>query len=705
MIDSVHRSILFLLCFILAGALLPADAGAQQARSVGYSLAPRISYVQWDDALGLQNDWLWGAAFDFDLGSRVRLSPYFLTRTGLSADPAEVSGAPTFPSADVLDVDTRQYGVDLDIDLTDGRIAPFLRLGGGVLHVDPASADRLDRVTLTYGGGLRFGLERANIEVSAANTTFRLSPERLYTPGADFTGPEDKQSNLVLDTRVTLPLSDMPDDRSSGILGASGSFGLYGGQQRFDLPAGHTDQNLFGVRAGASFSDLLTLSGFYWRGVNDDFDATEDMQGYGAEARFDLGTGSGLSPFLIAGGGRLDFADAGADAAATQPADQTALILGGGLGFRLTDRVNLNVAARDYLLDPSNMLGDVSDPSSLRSNWQYSGGLSIQVGGARASKPENARTSMATAAEDTTDRPSERTANVRPASSGESAPEEDSVRRSREREVVTLPVLDEGTIYIHFGKGSAITGPGSTQREPISRVELHDIIESELEQAHMSAADATDSTGDTAEEPTPSVGKATAAGTEALEQRLSAIERQLQQLSAELAARPTTQVAPTTEERAAQAMPAVSATPDRRNAFDRMVDWNTWDTRTYGGMNLQNRTQAVLGARFDFGPLEVGSPLRFTPELALGFGEGDPTLLAMGNVQYTLGLFGNRNFAPYFVAGAGFYSPTVLGVNTGIGVSADFMVNRSNPIRAFAEWDGINIFNRNRVLVGISLTR
>jgi hypothetical protein len=117
-------------------------------------------------------------------------------------------------------------------------------------------------------------------------------------------------------------------------------------------------------------------------------------------------------------------------------------------------------------------------------------------------------------------------------------------------------------------------------------------------------------------------------------------------------------------------------------------------------------TQLILGTRADLGPISAGSGFNFVPELAVGIGGGGTSVLAMANVQYAFGSVGGTNaFRPYVTVGGGIYSPTVLGINTSVGTSYQLRTGADKPLFLNVELQGINLFSKTRVLVGLSRSR
>ena len=165
--------------------------------------------------------------------------------------------------------------------------------------------------------------------------------------------------------------------------------------------------------------------------------------------------------------------------------------------------------------------------------------------------------------------------------------------------------------------------------------------------------------------------------------------------------------APTTAPAVAPTTETVVIDRNSRPACQRLQQVRSSDLRPYVGLGLDDGDmQFVAGLRADLGPLNPSSGWHFVPELAIGVGEGNTSVLAMANAQFAFGALGGSNAVrPYVTLGAGVFSPTVLGVNTALGAS--FAVNGagSKPLYMNVELQGINIFRQTRILVGLSRSR
>lgn len=713
-----HR---LLAALFAAAALFGADRA--EGQTVGYSLEPGASYVEWDEELGLESGWLLGGGLAFELGPRVRLTPFYLQADGIEADPTGLmfDDAPLFPDAEPLDLDVRHYGVDMDIDLLRSAVTPFVRLGGGILRLEPSGeGERLERIVLSYGAGLRFGVGRTSVRVSASNKTFRFDPARLYDPAAAMSVESDK-SNWMGNARVSIPISTQRESRDVGLVTSSAPLGVFVGSLDFADEMEMGTQRLAGVQAGLAFNPLVSVTGFYWQGVNDDFDDTQDLRGYGAEAQFELGSGTGVSPFLVVGGARLDYDQDSDDPRYAEQSDKTALILGGGLSFRLTDRVDLQASVRDYLVDTTRDLEDASDPGELVNNWLYSVGASLRVGGTTAearSRQESRALAEERARLEEQIRRLEAGEPRMPADSlvvaetpvdtvaASDAPRARIVEGPEGRQIV-LPVLEEGSIYIRFGpEGWDTQGAtaGETRGMVMDRENLRDIIRQEVQGAAgdsaqgLSLAELEERLFQRLRQPTdpaPSPG-ATGLSPEVVE-RLDAIERRLmQRLDAMQPSGPVPPTPARTEERR-----ETGGAGSSEGAFSRVTRFDAQSVLPLGGLSLGgDATQAMLGARFDFGFLKPDSRIKFVPEIAVGLGGDETTFTALGTFQIPL-LTGSSGVEPYVSGGAGLFTPSFLGISTAAGVAFDFG-GIGNGARSYAELQGINFFDTTRLLFGLS---
>ncbi len=683
-------------------------ATGMQAQSVGISLVPTIQRVQWDNDLAFKDADLYGGRLAFRFGKYVELQPFYFTRDGYGVDSARA--ATIFgPASASRGLDMRHYGTNVQFNFGDNAITPFVRAGAGVLRLIPDSAARQDRITVTAGGGFRFGIAGLNAEVFAEQMAFRMNPRSLFAADTSVTGALPTFRNLVYGASITVPLSTSRDieDSDGGLRGSTAPIEPFVGVLRYASENQLPNQELAGVRAGIDFSPVFGIRGFYWRGVNDDRDGTVDVSGYGGEAQFNLNTGPGLSPYLIVGAGQLDYGNDFRDSLGTSRQDKTAFILGGGGSFRLTDRLRVNGSIRDYIMTVDDDLDNLASTGDLTHNTMLTAGLTISFGGSSApsmADRERNRDRELRALRDERDRVADRDRRLGRESTTErermlddrermldrdrmemreTRMTRDSVRmfrdssiimmrspgaRSGEGRWITIPVPEQGEIILRYGMppraGSDSMAP---RRDSVIVLPPSDDLAARLLEIERR-----------------------------LTARIDALQREPQ-----AATLPTvTMVNPPSN---------VVVATDRANVpvFQRFGQISGSDLQPYLGLGINDGdAQVIVGLRADLGPISANSGFNFVPELAIGFGSGPLSVLAMANVQYKFGAIGgNSNIRPYATVGGGIFSPSVLGINTAVGSSFVLRNDKESPLMLNVELQGINLFDHTRILFGLSRSR
>lgn len=123
----------------------------------------------------------------------------------------------------------------------------------------------------------------------------------------------------------------------------------------------------------------------------------------------------------------------------------------------------------------------------------------------------------------------------------------------------------------------------------------------------------------------------------------------------------------------------------------------------FAGIGGSDGAQFVAGGRADLGALRPGCPFDLVPELSVATGSGNTSVLAMAHLRYSI--MQEQRLRPYVMAGAGLFSETVLGVSTSLGASFDLQRGSGRSFEAVAELQGINLFDRSRLLFGVRLGR
>ncbi|HEU4884245.1 MAG TPA: hypothetical protein VFT45_18465 [Longimicrobium sp.] len=448
---------------------------------------------------------------------------------------------------------------------------------------------------------------------------------------------------------------------------------IFAGQQEFAPEVRVEDQEILGIRLGLDLADYAGIRGFYWRGLNEDRDGAAPIQSYGAEAQLNLNSGRGITPFLVAGVGRVDFMDSFRDVDGSQPEDRDAAILGGGARLDL-GRVGLMAAARSYLFQDADSLSD-----DLRSNLQITGGLTFRLGAAGRRRTAPVSAAVVRETPDTVYLNADGTIQRR---------EDDP------RQFVTIPIPREGEIYLRYGPadsagatGRPTIGAGAVTAGQLEAVRRQVLADLEPMLRELMAEERAELRALVRDE----LQRIGSAGlTPEAEQRL------LENLEARVALRVQDRV-------------AVDSTGRRaRPGFNPSLrEW-----RMYTGGNLDRPRQFLLGGRLDLGPLDPRNPqLRVVPELAIGGGQGGMSVLLAGNLQYDFIPFELRGapLQPYAYGGLGLFvltdpNPGRAGreavLNLGYGVNFPVPGRDGGP-RLFLEHQAIDLFDLNRLIIGI----
>ena len=657
-----HMAYGSLLAGLLSGiyALAPAPLEAQGIR---YHLRSAAVWTQWDDALGLENARFLGGSAGIGFGRYVDLTGFYLKSddraTNLSSLP--FSRSLRAPLADQY-VDIASYGSELAVGLSRGSFVPVLMGGAGILRFRPEAGQEIQRLQLKYGLGFRtFVTDALEAEVMVERNRYYLDPLDLAAPVAvgDPAHPDDPgagalRRNLALRVGLGVQLGgrdyygasewDRDWDRGSRRFSGAGlALEPFAGRQTFDASLEIEDQVVAGVRAGLDLGRFVGLRGFWWRGVDDGYDAWEGIEGYGGEAQFNLGGDEGFSPHLLAGAGRMEFAPDFAGSADLIPADRATLILGGGVDLGLGSHVRLSAAARDYIMsgpdfrDAAVDLGDVKDPRHLVHNWQMSAGLGILVGGGRRSWRGRARA------------PARRRAPVQAETRRAVAVDDARAREAPSGAVVPGRDLDV-----------APTEPA--QPAPVESTPVPEITD-EAEPPAAEVADQADP---------PAAG-------------LSVAE-------------PESVVAEQVSE------------PPR---LDPSLEFPARELRPYTGILGGTNTQWVFGVAVNWGPSDTFTSFDIVPEASLSVGQGKRTWMIAANLQYRVPWVFERD--TYWINPVTSFGPGLLNQDgSEVVLNASYGVNiqlrrglgyRGDPVNIYIAHQGIDLFESDRLIVGLSLER
>ena len=222
----------------------------------------------------------------------------------------------------------------------------------------------------------------ANAMLSTPIEAQRAAPRRFILPTASSLAPTD---TVVPTLRLATPKSLTLQQQQQVLVGYQQKgwgtgFGVEGfvGRIRFDRDMLQPDQDVVGALAGLYLGASSRLRAYWWKGADTlgkIDENTSRVQSYGGEFQFGIKESWFVHPFIILGGGRLDYADDYRGSDNRPREDQNTWIVGAGLTIRALNWLEINAAFRDNL----------TRPPGVRDRWLNNGlvsaGLSLRFGG------------------------------------------------------------------------------------------------------------------------------------------------------------------------------------------------------------------------------------------------------------------------------------------------------------------------------------
>ncbi len=494
---SSKRNVGYTLIFGLVFAalvILPKLVSAQM-RGLSYSLSPAGNAMSWNKQSGLEGGYLYGGQLGFGFGRYVELSGLYMISSGVETNIGNIDFLGLVAEQRTPDIaeifaprsaDITRYGGSLTFNLGSGVVYPYVTGGTGILSLDPENRPKSQHIYLSGGAGLKFGLDnRLSLQVGVENVWYRYNPASTFLNEEDIrllgfadSDIRDKEvGNWAVAAGITgylggrnpARLSELDRDLQSQFRGGFSGISLIleptVGVVQFNerLPY-RADQRVAGGSAGFDFGPYVGIRGFYLRGLEEEALSFDEFAMYGGEMKFRLNDAvSGIVPFLSLGAGYIDVNNQyeGREVANDQPF----ALGGGGVELRFSDNVKLFGSAKAVLVSNDD-LGDLSSTESIQSSWMFNGGLSFTLGSRQKTEEiryvdaqgriREARSARDLEMIELSEQIAVAQAEARKAASN------DSTR------FITLPVLDDGEIYIRFGKTGAMkVTPEDTPREVV----------------------------------------------------------------------------------------------------------------------------------------------------------------------------------------------------------------------------------------------
>jgi hypothetical protein len=504
------------------------------------------------------------------------------------------------------------------------------------------------------------------------------------------------------------------------------AFDAFYGQIFFEESLGFpSTTHIVGLQAGADFGPYVGLRGFYWRGI-DDRDGLEidKLHMYGALFRAAFFR-SGVTPYVNVGGGYMHVMDGYDPGMLTNPQSQMFALTGVGVEANITNSVVLKGDISAIALTKDG-IDNASSPSAVNLSPMFTLGISYRIGDFVTRRKRDRRPDVVDAARPTVttgidpitreleqrqrmqimrevalsteiaraladgdtlvaqnltselDRVRQQVPRAEDIAIDPETGRETVIERRIDDRVITLPVLEDGEIYIRFGKPAPTTPARAAGTESETVRDLERRVE-QLLREREAVRTGQPQTGVTV---VPS-------GDDSFERRM----RQFEERMMDVLDRRLSQAGVATQ-------PAT--TPSSVTVYQERPAGELNGIAAYLG--VANPFQGVLGIRGDYGTFLSGR-VELVPEFVLGFGSDTRmyninalVLVPLPELQYIrpftpytglgLGLMAFSN-PPDDVAGIQFTWSFHLGAERNLG-----------PGKLFIEYVNLNLFNFNRLNAG-----
>ena len=419
---------------LVALFLALAQTAQAQFSDVGYNGSATGEYVFFDDQAGLSDGLLYGGRLGLSFGEYLQLRGLYTFGENIETDFSGFSGndeavLAALRTQEGREIDLQRYGAQLQANLGSEGTIPFVQVGTGVIEIDPqdrfdfGSIGQTESIYAEAGIGLRFPVGRSvTVSVVGQGLAYRYNPGSALLSDEDIAAineelPPDEQItrevfnqqtvfNPSVSAAIGFRLGGRPAGQQTAVdEGFRGLFSdglqltvepFYGTIDFNDALNFPSTQSFAGVNVGADISPLIALRGFYWRAtdagevpngaVRDWF---QDLQLYGGELelRLDTEISSGITPYLLVGGGYAEVLSDYRGRDGTPVDSRYFASGGGGLDIPVTERIGVRGGVRGLLMSNQDV-SDVSSPNSVFASVAYTAGLTFNLGQDRQTPEE-----------------------------------------------------------------------------------------------------------------------------------------------------------------------------------------------------------------------------------------------------------------------------------------------------------------------------
>lgn len=682
-----------------------------QVSGVSYIFTPKIEQTEWEKNSGLDKGYQFGGSFGLGFGPYIELSADYIRSYDQTFSLVSLRGGDELLNQRLIntpttDISVERFGLSTRINLGTSALIPYLEAGTGLIRFSRNDLNSSQSVYLSGGAGLMLSLaDRVGLFVQANHFGYSYNPGATFLSGSEINRYELQTENFrhVLVSQWNFQAGfktylggsrDNPLYTSSLSEGEGVVFDLtpFYGQLYADESLNlRSTQHLTGFSLGVHLNPYISVNPFVWQGLETHSKlGFSKLNMYGGEFKAVLFDAI-VTPTLVIGGGYLD-ASRYESASLARPESQLFGTVGAGFEIELTPLIRLNAGFKSMLTTKKGVDNAIS-PNDIIMSSMFSTGVQIRMGSFNSRKlrslnrfpqTDSPQASASLQNIDNNDRLISRDAALssqiqKAITDGDTlvarllTQERDKVRQQLgldavDTRMITLPVLKDGEIYIRFGKSAS------------GNVVLDSTRQSDR----------------------PSVPVANnVVTTEELEARFKAFEDRLIRLleSRSSSNEPSRIIVnnPTTVE---QQQPKPVASTD--TTAGRSIE----GVSVYTG--LATPFQGLFGVRLDYGTV-FNNKVTLFPEMVLGFGSGT-TMYHLGfNAVYPLDTVDYiAPFEPYAGLGVGIiaYNNPPSG-KSGLQFAGGVLLGAEyefGPGKAFAEYQAINLFSFNRLMIGYRYT-
>lgn len=376
-----------------------------QVDDISLTFSPAAEYIWWDNAAGLEDNFLYGGDIGFGFGQFLELKATYKQATDLKRDFSQF-GLPIGyenllnPNARI---DLTRWGGELKTNFGTNKFSPFVILGTGVQTIKTSFNTETESIFASAGLGFKINLsDRIVFNIEGRNTFYNFNAinslmnlDEITSLGlVQESSGSDKLYNwsalasiqFYLGGRQPNELSELDKAYIKKLKGGFSGFKFVfepaANYIAFDNNSNFRDTWLAGAYLGFEFNEYIGLHGFYFQATENEelFSSFDDLAIYGLELRAKLNDGNGVTPYAILGGGYLNAYENIYQTTNSLAATSSEFAKGGlGLEIPVSKYFSINASASG-MLTANEDIEDVSSTRSLETHINYSLGLNFHFG-------------------------------------------------------------------------------------------------------------------------------------------------------------------------------------------------------------------------------------------------------------------------------------------------------------------------------------